>query len=94
MLTNRSSRKKKRDYRSIFKTAAVIGAGSLLGFVPQFLIGMTILLIGLYIFNKSKKEENKEDSIYYYFGIGLMILGSVLCLGLGFDLIINGIFEE
>ena len=90
----RSSRKKSVNYGSLFKAAAVVGAGSIFGFIPQFLLGMTILLIGLYFFNKSKKQEKKEDSYYYYIGIALMILGSVLCMGLGFNLIVNGIFGE
>lgn len=95
MPVNRSSRKKNVNYGSLFKVAAVVGAGSIFGFIPQFLLGMIILLVGLYFFNKSKKEKIKEESYYYYYiGIALMILGSVLCLGLGFDLIVNGIFEE
>ena len=98
-------------YASIFKASAASGAGFIFGIIPQLLIGMIIFIYGFYLVkkyknknkNKNKKNEDEDEdedeyedvSLYYYLGIFLVILGSVVCLNIamGADIISNELFE-
>ena len=96
-LSRRSmSRRNKRNFGSIFKEAAAFSSGAIFGIVPQFLFGLIMFLSGLYLIrneNKNEKDEKKQkNELKYYIGLGLLILGCVLCIGLGFDILINELF--
>lgn len=78
----------------IFKTSAASSAGFIFGILPQLLLGVIILIFGLYLINKDKNKKNKENNshgILFYFGIVLIVLGSVISLNLAFgiDIIID-----
>ena len=74
----------------IFKFSAVAAAGSILGIIPQLLLGTIILLIGIYLVTNQKKSNNSNNNEEYnkgfefYLGIGLIIIGSVISLNLFF----------
>lgn len=90
-------RSSSRKYSRIFKENIFAGAGTFLGIVPQFIFGMLLLLSGIYLMRNSKKKEDKNsdnDSIYFYVGIFLAIIGSAFCFGLGFGYILDGILNE
>ena len=84
-------------YASIFKESAASGAGFIFGIIPQLLIGMIIFIYGFYLVkkHKNKKNEDEDVSLYYYLGIFLLILGSVVCLNIamGADIISNELLE-
>ena len=83
-------------YASIFKESAASGAGFIFGIIPQLLIGMIIFIYGFYLVKKYKNKNEHEDvSLYYYLGIFLVILGSVVCLNIamGADIISNELLE-
>ena len=84
-------------YASIFKESAVSGAGFIFGIIPQLLIGMIIFIYGFYLVkkHKNKKNEDEDVSLYYYLGIFLVLLGSVVCLNIimGADLITSELLE-
>ena len=90
-------RSKSGKYSRIFKESIFAGAGTFLGIVPQFIFGMLLLLSGIYLIRNDKKRDNKnndDDSIYFYLGVFLAIIGSAFCFGLGFGYILDGVLNE
>ena len=83
--------KKGTKYLNIFKLSFVSGAGTFLGIVPQFFVAIILMMIGLYLKNKS--DETKSKGVQYYGGIALMILGSAMGLGFGSGTLFNEISE-
>ena len=79
-------------YFDIFKLSAVSSAGFVFGILPQLLIGMIILIVGIYLLNKDKEKNKKTHGANYYIGIVLIILGSLISLNTAFG--INTLIEE
>jgi len=91
----------------LFKDHAIMSAGSIFGIIPQLLIGVCIILLGLYLLNdkNDKNDENDEtektdktekNDMKFYLGIILLIFGTVLTIGIfgGFDTITDALFDQ
>lgn len=86
--------KKQNKYLEIFKESAVSSAGSALGILPQLIIGMLLIIPGIYLFSeeykrvqtikmsKDKKYENVTYNYKFYIGMVLIALGGILCLSI------------
>ena len=99
--------KNKQRYADIFKVAAVSAAGALVGIIPQLLFGVMLLLIGIYLLNLDKKNNEKTNQadkkndktnnhgFIFYLGICLIILGSVISLNMvfGLDIVTSELFD-
>lgn len=72
------------NYGKLFKMSAVSGAGFLFGIIPQLIVGMCILIAGIYLMKSDKKKNKDNPSIKYYIGILLIIIGSVMSLSIAF----------
>jgi uncharacterized membrane protein len=82
-------------YGNIFKAAAVAGAGASVGMLPQILIGITVLVVGLIIFRKeSKKSKQRQNKFWLYFGLALMLLGGVIGLGAGMGFTLSQLIDQ
>jgi len=87
---------------NVFKFAAVGSAGAMLGMIPQLLIGTLILILGIYLVTKQRKQDvggdnNKhyDHDFEFYLGIGLIIIGSVVSLNLFLGVeFITGLFDS
>ena len=75
----------------IFKYSAASSAGFMVGIIPQLLIGVFILIGGLYLINLDKKKNKNNHGFEFYFGLVLIVIGSVVCfqIGLGLEMIMN-----
>ena len=98
-MSSKTTTKRKNTFLDFFKFSAVGAAGSILGIVPQLLIGTIILVFGIYLVSKEKKPntDKKEynHDFEFYLGIGFIIIGSVLSLNLFFGLeFITGLFDN
>lgn len=75
-----------------FKMSIVSSAGFMIGILPQLLLGMVILLIGVYLVNKDNEKKNNKDKkqqkhgFEFYLGIGLIFIGSILSLNMAFGI--------
>ena len=75
-----------------FKMSIVSSAGFMIGILPQLLLGMVILLIGVYLVNKDNEKKNNKDKkqekygFEFYLGIGLILIGSILSLNMAFGI--------
>lgn len=83
--------KKQNKYLEIFKESAVSSAGSALGILPQLIIGMLLIIPGIYLFSeeykrvqaiKKSKDENVTYNSKFYIGMVLIALGGILCLSI------------
>ena len=83
-------------FADIFKVSAASSAGMLVGIVPQLLIGVLILILGIYLLNLDKKSNKgtTNHGFKFYLGIVLIILGSVISLNMGFgiDMVMDQLF--
>ena len=75
-------------FADIFKVSAASSAGLMVGIIPQLLIGVVILLLGIYLLSLDKKSNKGTNNhgFKFYLGIVLIILGSVISLNMGFDI--------
>ena len=79
----KSPKKDKNTYRNIFKYAAVSSAGAFIGLIPQLIIGTIILLLGIYLVNMEKNNnDNDKKDIIYYIGIIMILIGGAVSLNL------------
>lgn len=72
-----------------FKLSIVSSAGFMIGILPQLLLGMVILLIGVYLVNKDNQKKNNKEQKHgfeFYLGIGLIFIGSILSLNMAFGI--------
>jgi uncharacterized membrane protein YidH (DUF202 family) len=86
--------KKQNKYLEIFKESIVSSAGSALGILPQLIIGMLLIIPGIYLFSEEykrvqaikKSKDNKNENVSYnskfYIGMVLIALGGILCLSI------------
>lgn len=80
----------------IFKFSAASSAGFMVGILPQLLVGMFILVGGIYLINLDKEKNKNKHGFEFYLGIVLVILGSVVSLNMAFgiDFIMDQIFNN
>ena len=82
----------------LFKDHAIMSAGSIFGIIPQLLIGVCIILLGLYLLNdkNDKNDKTEKNDMKFYLGIILLIFGTVLTIGIfgGFDTITDALFDQ
>jgi len=87
--------KKVGTLKTIFQESAAMTSGILIGTIPQLLIGILVLILGIYLvqLDDKKKIENKSltHGYLFYIGLILVIIGSVFSFNiiLGVDFVVE-----